>query len=394
MTAASKSPDMAQRTEELIGLLYEGPLESRPWQSALPLLRQLTDAEVVSLILRPPAEGDKGVILNCLRPESAEGEEETRIGDPNDWELTAYREQFFALDPFINLPLDTVVTLDDLLPGDELTASDYYQHYLEPTGLFHILGLDTEEPNGMLARLRLSRRRDESSFGAGERALVERIAPHLNRAIRLYARLSRTTSERDLYSGAVDQLAVATIILDEKGRLLNTNAVARALLAQADGLSLHDSRLHIDGRDINRELQDALQTIIDAHHRGESSVVRALRVPRSSGRSDLGLVIRPVPGSEWSEGQASPSAAVFISDPDLRESASQATLGELFSLTPAEANLAILLSRGLSLAEASETQNISQHTARAQLKSIFSKTGVSRQAELVRLILKSVASLG
>jgi DNA-binding CsgD family transcriptional regulator len=41
----------------------------------------------------------------------------------------------------------------------------------------------------------------------------------------------------------------------------------------------------------------------------------------------------------------------------------------------------------------SEAQNISPHTARAQLKSIFSKTGVSRQAELVRLILKSVASL-
>ena len=34
------------------------------------------------------------------------------------------------------------------------------------------------------------------------------------------------------------------------------------------------------------------------------------------------------------------------------------------------------------------------HTARAQLKAIFSKTGVSRQAELVRLVLKSVASLG
>ena len=115
---------------------------------------------------------------------------------------------------------------------------------------------------------------------------------------------------------------------------------------------------------------------------------------RSSGRSDLGLVIRPVPGSEWGEGQASPCAAVFISDPDLRESASQATLGELFGLTPAEANLAILLSRGLSLAEASETQSISQHTARAQLKAIFSKTGVSRQAELVRLVLKSVALLG
>ena len=123
-------------------------------------------------------------------------------------------------------------------------------------------------------------------------------------------------------------------------------------------------------------------------------MVRALRVPRPAGRSDLGLVIRPVPTSQWSEGQSSPCAAVFISDPDLQESASRQILGELFDLTPAEANLATLLARGLSLAEVSTAQNISQHTARAQLKSIFAKTGVSRQAELVRLVLKSVASLG
>ncbi len=85
---------------------------------------------------------------------------------------------------------------------------------------------------------------------------------------------------------------------------------------------------------------------------------------------------------------------MFISDPDLHESTSKKTLGELFELTPAEANLAILLARGLSLADVSQAQNISQHTARAQLKAIFAKTGVSRQAELVRLVLKSVASLG
>jgi DNA-binding CsgD family transcriptional regulator len=66
----------------------------------------------------------------------------------------------------------------------------------------------------------------------------------------------------------------------------------------------------------------------------------------------------------------------------------------LFELTPAEAKLAMLLARGLSLAEVAAAQTISPHTARAQLKSIFAKTRVSRQAELVRLILKSVASLG
>lgn len=89
-----------------------------------------------------------------------------------------------------------------------------------------------------------------------------------------------------------------------------------------------------------------------------------------------------------------PCAAVFISDPEQRDHASQQILGELFSLTPAEANVAILLSRGLSLTEVAEAQNISPHTARAQLKSIFAKTGATRQAELVRMVIKSVASLG
>ena len=380
--------------DSLLGLIYQGALEEQPWQSAMPALREALDAQVVSLVLRPPSDHDRGAIINCVRPDPQQQPSATPLADPGDWEASAYREQFFALDPFVNLPLGEVVALEDILPDAELMASDYYLHYLEPINLFRILGVDTLEPGGMLARLRFSRRRDEQPFSAGERDLVKRITPHLRRAIEIYARLNRMTSERDVYAGAVDQLSVATIILDEKGRLLNTNALAKTLLEEADGLSLRDQQLHIDGRDINRELQQALGDIIKAQYSGTTGVVRALRLPRSAGRADLGLVIRPVPASERGEGHSSPCAAVFISDPDLRESASQQILGELFGLTPAESNLAILLARGLSLAEVSANQHISQHTARAQLKSIFAKTAVSRQAELVRLVLKSVASLG
>jgi DNA-binding CsgD family transcriptional regulator/PAS domain-containing protein len=386
--------DIDQAYDTLIGLIYEGALEKKPWQSALPLLREMFDAQVVSLVLRPPAEGDRGVILNSLRPDPETTPDQSESGDPSDWELTAYREQFFSLDPFINLPPDQVISLEDLLPDAELVVSEYYQQYLQPINLFRILGVDTQEPGGMLARLRISRRREEPRFDDKDRQRLARITPHLCRAIQIFATLSRTTSERDIYAGAVDQLAVATIILDEQGRVLNTNAVARAVLEEAGGLTLHGKHLHVEGRDINRELQAAVKQVIEAQHRGETSLVRALRVPRDGGHADLGLVLRPVSTGEWHEGQSSPCVAVFVSDPDQRETASQQTLAELFELTPAEANVAILLSRGLSLAEVSDAQNISQHTARAQLKSIFAKTGVSRQAELVRLVLKSVASLG
>ena len=378
--------------DRLVDLLYQGALEQQPWQGALPGLREALDSQVASLVLRPPSESDRGVILNSVR---SPGEGTGRpLADPNDWEVTAYREQFFSLDPFVNLPPDKVIALADILSDKELMASDYYLHYLEPIGVFRILGVDTIEPGGMVGRLRFSRGRSEPAFGARDRRLLERLTPHLRRALQIYARLQRTTSERDVYAGAVDGLSVATIILDEQARLLNSNAMASALLEEADGLSLRGNRLHIAARETNQALQQAVTAIIQAQQRGEPGVVRALRIPRSAGRSDLGLVVRPVPASGWGEGQSSPCVAVFISDPDLQESASRQTLGELFGLAPAEANLAILLARGLSLAEVSGAQNISLHTARAQLKAIFAKTGVSRQAELVRLVLKSVASLG
>lgn len=382
-----------EELEALIGLVYEGPLQDKPWRSFLPELRRLMDAQVVSLVLRPPAAGDRGVILNCQR--SDDGEEE--LADPSDWEAINYQEQFFAIDPFVNLPPGKVVTQQELVPDEDLLGSEYYLNYLKPIGLFHILGVDTVEPDGMEARLRVARRADEPAFDASHKALCERLLPHLRRAIQIHARLSRVESERDLYADTVDHLAVATLVLDERGRVLNTNAVARQLLETGDGLALSEERLHIEDRRTDSQLQELIGNAIAAQRAGTTGMARALRIPRPSGLQDYGLVLRPVPLSEWAEGQSSPCVAVFISDPELGELDSSKRSGELlrelFQLTPAEASLALKLARGLSLAEISAGQNISQHTARAQLKAVFAKTGVSRQAELVRLVLKSVASL-
>ena len=56
--------------------------------------------------------------------------------------------------------------------------------------------------------------------------------------------------------------------------------------------------------------------------------------------------------------------------------------------------LVIQLTHGLTLEEAAKALGIRLNTARAHLRSIFSKTGVRRQTELVRIFLNSVAWLG
>jgi DNA-binding CsgD family transcriptional regulator len=164
-------------------------------------------------------------------------------------------------------------------------------------------------------------------------------------------------------------------------------------VAQKDGISLIENKLTFQGTQDSLQIQSIITEVLDAHLNKQAGMVKACRLTRPSGRADLGIVVRAVPTSAWSEGQSSPAIALFISDPEQQFCTSQNTLVELFNLSPAEAALALLLTRGLTLADASDELNISQHTARAQLKSIFLKSGVTRQAELIRLIVKSVADL-
>jgi DNA-binding CsgD family transcriptional regulator len=79
--------------------------------------------------------------------------------------------------------------------------------------------------------------------------------------------------------------------------------------------------------------------------------------------------------------------AVFIADPDQQGHARKEGMQELYGLTSAETELALLLAAGKSLREAAAERSVSLETARSQLKTLFSKTNTRRQSELVRLVL-------
>jgi DNA-binding CsgD family transcriptional regulator len=85
------------------------------------------------------------------------------------------------------------------------------------------------------------------------------------------------------------------------------------------------------------------------------------------------------------------SAAVFISDPHHQRQIPSDVLCCLYGLTKAEARLATELAQGNSLIEIGETYHLSQNTLRSHLKSIFRKTGLKSQSDLVRIILSGPA---
>ncbi|EOT7836633.1 helix-turn-helix transcriptional regulator [Pseudomonas aeruginosa] len=364
----------------MLGDLYQGPLETTPWQSFLNALNQFLAAKYVTFILRPPSDQSEGLMINTNGSSAAV--------------VTSYNQYYFSLDPFVDLPTGKVATLDEFVCREEWLNSEFYRNFLEPVGVFHILGADIGASDGARCRIRVSRGLESPGFTEQDKAMLAYFLPHLERSVSLHTQINRIETERNLYAGAVDQFAVGTIILDENGKILQTNQVANRLLKEKDGLKISADSLQVgtprDCQEFRRLVKQALQS----QQAAEPSVVEAMRVQRPSGRTDLGIIVRSVPLSEWNEGKHCPSVVIFVSDPEQESSAPQEIVKALFDLTPAEAHLAMLLANGLTLDEASEEQGISRNTARAHLRSTFSKTGVTRQTMLVRLILRSVATLG
>ena len=78
--------------------------------------------------------------------------------------------------------------------------------------------------------------------------------------------------------------------------------------------------------------------------------------------------------------------AVIIRDPDDVPSQPSAILASAYGLTPAETRVLLQLYDGLSVTEIAAANRVAVSTVRAQIKTLFVKTGVSRQSALVRLV--------
>jgi len=363
----------------LLLALSRGPVADPPWEEFLHLLGQALKADYVTLILRAPRAGDAGVVINSV------------VLSPDV--VDSYNENYFAIDPFVNLPAGQVFTMDEFMAPEEYYASDYYQQYVKSTGIRHLMGADLGDELGNSARLRFARMRDKVNFSVTQQALCQKLLPHIQQTIRLQARIARVESERSLFATAVDRMAVAAFILDQSARIRHSNRAAERLLGGAVWMQSGDGQLRLADRSDNKAFRACLDDVMQAHLRGEPAFIKALRLGTEGGPG-VGVLLRPLPLVAAPDGSRNPSVAIFVSDPAQPGEAHCDILMTLFGFTRAEANLALQLANGATLDEACERLHISRNTGKSHLSAVFSKTGVTRQTRLVQLILRSVAHMG
>jgi DNA-binding CsgD family transcriptional regulator len=211
--------------------------------------------------------------------------------------------------------------------------------------------------------------------------LMEMLAPHLKRALHLHRKILDLKHAAAAAGCVVDALDVASAGVDGEGKICFMNGMAEALLLSEEILCIRDQRIAARDSQQTAALDKLVQTAADLHANSESGgsltvwngdhslYVTAL----ACGESDLLF-----PDSS--------RVLVTITDPNARPRSRARLLSRLFGLTSAETRVAMLLVDGLEPNEIGERTRTTSHTVRSHLKSIYEKTNVARQSQLIRLI--------
>ncbi|MEO1968414.1 MAG: hypothetical protein ABGW87_06845 [Sphingomonadaceae bacterium] len=285
-----------------------------------------------------------------------------------------------------SLPVGQIFTPRAVMEPDEFIETAFYQEWWRPVGL----GLDALATNILLdgdasGVMSVYSGEKAEDFDRQDYVSFANIALHVSQAIALERRLLALEGAAGAMLEALDRLDVGVAILSHDAHLLAANLSFESLLNGESGVAVVSGKVTVQG------LPHSLEAILnDCSRRG--ALFASCSFVRREIEQGMGRSVQIIPASHISTFDASilrmprPVACLVIADTPQRLIRLREKLSTRYHLTEAEIALTLEVCRGDGKAAAAARRGVTYATARSQLVSIFEKTGVHRQAELVKLL--------
>ncbi|RWO36465.1 MAG: helix-turn-helix transcriptional regulator [Mesorhizobium sp.] len=294
------------------------------------------------------------------------------------------------------LPVGSVVQSSALLPDHEFARTTFYNEGIRPVGAFHGLAVSLLHTPQRFVHIATGRQLGREDFDANDVAAMGILAPHLLAALHVGNRLAAADLRAKGVGAVLDRLDAGVILVDATAKILFANQTAEAILAGNDSLGVDREGVCAISRRatwvLRRLIASCAHVTIANGGPGGSMVIQ-----RAEGGGPLRVVVAPLRAdtaqidTDWL-GTARPVAILMITDPEREQRVRKEDLRRRFGLTPAEVDVALEILKGDGRDASAARLGIAVATVRAHLSHIFEKTGVRRQAELVRLLLEAGAS--
>ncbi|MGY3133807.1 DNA-binding CsgD family transcriptional regulator [Bradyrhizobium sp. USDA 4501] len=267
----------------------------------------------------------------------------------------------------------------ELFTPDEMDRDPFYQ-YLRSKGGGWCVCTVIRAPSEDLVVFSWERRFEEGPFSAEAVAALDPLRAHLARAALISGRLglerARAATE------VLGLIGLPAAVLSRSHRLLAANKLLDDLVPQV----IQDRRVRIGLVD---KRADSLLGLALRHVAGQSAdQVRSIPIAATEDAPASVVHIVPVRGAA-NDIFGTASCVLVLTTVSQQAIAATQVIQGLFDLTPAEAHVAHGIAAGKTVDAIAMEVGVAVGTVRQQLKAVFGKTGVSRQAELVGMLVGS-----
>jgi DNA-binding CsgD family transcriptional regulator/PAS domain-containing protein len=363
-----------QALSDLIGSIYDCTLDPSRWGATLLEVRDALECQNAALRLSD-LRRDRFLICKTVGIERHWDEQHAKYLP----EIHTRLAENVASLPSLDEPL----VLSRHYPRGAVATSPFVQEFLKPQGLVdNMMCLLMKTPT-RLAGFSAARNERQGHITDREVALTCLLLPHIRRAVMISNVLDAQTIERARMAEALDALRCTVVLTDAQGMILHANRSAEHMLRDGGPVNSVCGILRAKVPTAAAELRAAIGLAAQAEA-DIGKIGLAIRLTEPEMPPVFAHVL-PLTGSDLrTRLRPAAVAAVFIAGtPDERDAAD--LMAAAFGLTPAETKVLASLLAGRTLAETAGTLGIAVTTAKTHLDNIFSKTEVTRQADLMRL---------
>jgi DNA-binding CsgD family transcriptional regulator len=315
-------------------------------------------------------------------------------GEPRFNQL--YWDKYVTLNPFTSaagfFPVDAVYSAADILPLPEFFETPFYKEWMKPQGWGDVLSANLDKSPTSRAVFSVARHVDDGLVDDDMKRRMRLLVPHVRRAAMIGKLIDATRTEAAALADTLDGLEAGMFLVDSAGRLVHANISGRAMLDDGNVLQANNKLVAHDTK-----ADEALHDVLLAANSGDAAVGDKGIAVRMAGRDGNQFVTHVLPLNSGARLVAGASyaavAAVFVQKAGQDHASAQQAVAEQYGLTPAEARMLAALMETGGVDDIASSLELSAATVRTHLRHIFEKTGVRRQADLVKLITSQPATI-
>lgn len=303
--------------------------------------------------------------------------------------LRVYSESYPKLDPTADLPgfgVEQVVSTTDLVPYEEFRRGRFYREWAQPQGWVDVASAVIEKSATSCTFLSVARHEASGLVDDEMRRRMALVIPHVRRALLIGKTLHHNQVQTACFSDILDGLSSGMILVDAHGRIVHANAAGNAIVESADFLRSICGRLVVSDPPVNA----ALREILVAAGAGDAVLgIKGIALPLTAhdGERYVAHVLPLTSGARRIAGLAyNAAAALFIRKATLEAFAPPEVIGEMYKLTPTELRVLLAIVDIGGVPEVAAALGVAVTTIKTHLSRLFEKTGVARQADLVKLV--------